>query len=369
MHDCTIVLGDFNAKLARSTGRQTGRWCIQSRANQAGEMLGRLMERRRLCAVSTNATYLSKDQRYGSSQIDYVLASCRWATSAHKSRVKWGLSCRRWGRHYDHGLVTGDWHCRITSRAQRERYVDYSMLARDEALRESFNAAVVTQLEDSPCDLDNASTSLTRLTKCVTDAARETLPLKRSQPLRKRHMSERTEQLYDERRRNYARQNDDERKEATRAITVSSRDDYREYVNGLLDDIEGAEYVGNMRKVTKLTRTLANKDRFSNINPSKGADGKKIVSTTHLLGEWKTFLGSKFKRPASGANLNIESTAAQEDSLSENELNDCLLALHSGKATGWDNIPIEAYRGSSGARSELFRICRLMWTTEHVPTW
>ena len=143
------------------------------------------MERRRLFAVSTlhqprrsttNATYLSKDQRHGPSQIDYVLASCRWATSAHKSRVKWGVSCHRWGRHYDHGLVTCDWHCRITYRAQRERYVDYSTLARNEELRESFNAAVETQLEDSPCDLDNASASLIRLTKCVTGAARETLP-------------------------------------------------------------------------------------------------------------------------------------------------------------------------------------------------
>ena len=46
---------------------------------------------------------------------------------------------------------------------------------------------------------------------------------------------------------------------------------------------------------------------------------------------------------------------------------DCLLALRSGKATGWDNIPIEAYRGSRGARDELFRICRLMWTTEQIP--
>ena len=107
------------------------------------------------------------------------------------------------------------------------------------------------------------------------------------------------------------------------------------------------------------------------VEPGRGdaweVDGKKIVSTTRLLGEWKTFLGSMFKRPASDENRNIESTAAQEDSLSENELTDCLLALHSGKATAWDNIPIEAYRGSSGARSELFRICRLMWTTEQVP--
>ena len=157
-----------------------------------------------------------------------------------------------------------------------------------------------------------------------------------------------------------------EERKATRAITVSSQDDYREYFSSVLGDIEGAEYVGNMRKVTKLTRTLANKDRFSNINPSKGADGKKIVSTTHLLGDWKTFLGSKFKRPASDGNRNqLESTAAAENSLSENEfdhrhqiislfdiygLTESVLALCNGKATGWDNIPIEAFRGSSGAR-------------------
>ena len=118
-----------------------------------------------------------------------------------------------------------------------------------------------------------------------TDATRETLPLKRSQPLRKRQVSERIDQLYDERRRNYARQSDNERSEATRAITVSSLENYREYVNSVPDDIEAGEYVSNMRKVMKLTRTLANKDLFSKIIPSKGADGKKVVSglsTIHL---------------------------------------------------------------------------------------
>ena len=91
------------------------------------------------------------------------------------------------------------------------------------------------------------------------------------------------------------------------------------------------------------------------------------MSFSGLLREWVTFLGSKFKWSASDENRDLESTAAQEDSLRENEQTDCLLALRSGKATGWDNIPIEAYRGSSGARNELFRICRLMWTTEQVP--
>ena len=93
--DCVIVLGDFNAKLPRSNGQQTGRWCIHRRGNQTGDMLGSLMERKQLCAVSTlqqprrhatNVMYLSKDRRYGPSQNDYILASRRWSTSRVESK-------------------------------------------------------------------------------------------------------------------------------------------------------------------------------------------------------------------------------------------------------------------------------------------
>ena len=45
----------------------------------------------------------------------------------------------------------------------------------------------------------------------------------------------------------------------------------------------------------------------------------------------------------------------------------CLKALCSGKATGCDNVPIEAYRGSVHATNELYRICRMMWHSERIP--
>ena len=98
-HDCVVLLGDFVARLARHTDRLTGRWCIHRRANPADDRLLDLMDRLQLCALSTlhqprrgstNATYLSKDPQYGPSQIDYVMVSCRWATTAHKCCVKWG---------------------------------------------------------------------------------------------------------------------------------------------------------------------------------------------------------------------------------------------------------------------------------------
>ena len=44
-----------------------------------------------------------------------------------------------------------------------------------------------------------------------------------------------------------------------------------------------------------------------------------------------------------------------------------LLCKRSGKAVGCDNVPVEAYRGSIEAKSELFSLCRLMWHSERIP--
>ena len=175
-------------------------------------MLSRPMELRQLCAVSTlhqprrhmnNATYIAKDSRYGPSQIDYILASCRWASSAHKSRVKWGMSCLQWGRHYGHGLVSCDWQCRVKSQGQQVKHFDYLPLEKKDAVRETFDASVARHMNDFPCDLDNASASWARLTKCVSAAACETLPVKCPKPLRKREVSKLTKLLFEERRRNF----------------------------------------------------------------------------------------------------------------------------------------------------------------------
>ena len=48
-------------------------------------------------------------------------------------------------------------------------------------------------------------------------------------------------------------------------------------------------------------------------------------------------------------------------------MNECLDALPSGKAVGCDNVPVEAYRGSNEAKSELFPLCHLMWHSERIP--
>ena len=184
-------------------------------------------------------------------------------------------------------------------------------------MQDRFNASVTQHLDDSPCDLDNAADSLIRLTKCVSDVARETLPVRRSQPLRKRGVSQRTKRLYEERQRAYSKMGDRQRVESSRAIAVFSRDDYRQY--DILDDIEMAESVGNMREVSKLTRILCHKVRRGSCNPSKGADGRTITTSTQLLSELEKFLGTKFQRPAADAHQHLESLPAEDDVLDDDE--------------------------------------------------
>ena len=116
---CTIVLGDLNCKLGRNIGRLTGKWCIHKRPNAGGVKLIELLRKFNLSAVSTffqpgkhknsprrsNATYLKKDPIYKPSQIDYAIVSKRWASSIRSCKVKWGIACQRWGRHYHLGMI------------------------------------------------------------------------------------------------------------------------------------------------------------------------------------------------------------------------------------------------------------------------
>ena len=122
-----------------------------------------------------------------------------------------------------------------------------------------------------------------------------------------------------------------------------------------------------MCSVTKLNRILAHKDKRTSCNPSKGADSRPITTTAQLLTEWENFIGAKFQRPTADAERNLENLIVEDDVLGYDELGVCLKALRSGKATGCDNVPIEAYRGSVHATNELFRICRMMWHSERIP--
>ena len=372
-NDCVIILGDLNCKLARNIPKRKGRWCIHKDSNRNGEEILDLMNRRNLCAISTmfkplrgktNAKFVPHDPTFNETQIDYILISSRWATAVTDSKVKWGVSISRWGRKYDHGLV----NCLFISRLRtdkRPKQLDCSAL-KDVNTRNCYEDMVKATINEGVHDESDSSSSFRNLLNTVSNAAKATLPVRKPMPLRKRHVSDRTKQLYADRVNRYEKMTPMERKSAARTVRESCRNDYRDYISKVVSDMETADRSGNFREVSKLVRVLANK-RSSSIMPCKDHSGNLITSSEQLLHAWNTFLGKKFAAPTCDSGKSREATVSPEDHLSDDELDKSLFAMKPGKAPGWDVAPVELYQNSETARAELYRILRLIWDNEDIP--
>ena len=331
------------------------------------------MNRRSLCAISTmfkpmrgktNATFIPHDPTFNETQIDYILISSRWATAVTDSKVKRGVSISRWGRKYDHGLVK----CLFTSRLRtdkRPKQLDYSAL-KDVNTRNCYEDMVKATINEGVHDESDNSSSFRDLLNTVSNAAKATLPVRKPMSLRKRHVSDRTKQLYADRVNRYEKMTPMERKSAARTVRELCRNDYRDYISKVVSDIETADRSGNFREVSKLVRVLANK-RSSSIMPCKDHSGNLITSSEQLLQAWNTFLEKKFAAPACDSGKSREATVSPEDHLSDDELDKSLFAMKPGKAPGWDVAPVELYQNSETARAELYRILRLIWDNEDIP--
>ena len=377
---CTIVLGDLNCKLGRNIEHLTGKWCIHDKPNAGGKKMIDLLRKFNLSAVSTffqpakrknspsrsNATYLSKDPRYKPSQIDYAIVSKRWATSIKNCKVKWGIACQRWGRHYDHGLIECILKSRIC-RIKREPAKDYSVLSSDPGVKASFDQMVNENLTRQEINQFDPAAAYANLCRSINEAAESSLPVKRARPMRKRKVSSRTKELYDTRRANYEKMTKEEQNAARRAISKSTRDDYLAYIDSIITDMEAAERSGNSREVTKLRKLLSSNNSSSQTMPSKDMKGDPILSEKQLLDSWNEFLTEKFAPPSVDIGREREATVPPNDPLLKDELETAFKSLKTGKAPGWDKIPIEAFKYSTAAKQELFRITHLIWDTEIVP--
>ena len=195
----------------------------------------------------------------------------------------------------------------------------------------------------------------------MTRAAKATLPTRKSMPIRKIKVSEHTKKLYASRVNQFEKMTPTERKAADRAVRDSCRNDYRDYISGIVED-----RVGNTRVVSKLVNMLANK-RSPSIMPTKDHSGNPITSSEQLLQAWNTFLEKKFASPASDVGKNREATMSPEEYLSDEEFDKALFAMKPGRAPGWERVPAELYQNSETARTELYRILCMIWDNEDIP--
>ena len=64
------------------------------------------------------------------------------ANDALRDDVRWGISIRRWGRRYDHGLVECTWQLRLATKRRIAPTPDYATLKRDPIVAAAYDAAL-----------------------------------------------------------------------------------------------------------------------------------------------------------------------------------------------------------------------------------
>jgi hypothetical protein len=123
-------------------------------------------------------------------------------------------------------------------------------------------------------------------------------------------------------------------------ITASCREDYREYVSGIIEDMEDCDDRGDSAGVQAGVNLLSGKKKtFSRKQPAIGHDGEPIALPEELAKAWGQFCAEKFactEAESSRPKAPIISPAHTRecDIPTDAELWFCLEALAKQKATG-----------------------------------
>ena len=292
----------------------------------------------------------------------------QWSSSIKDCKVCWGISIQRWGRHYDHGAIVCTLKAKTKSdKSKSSKPRDFQALKESIHIRQEYEQHVADNIQQHTFDKNNPAESLSNLQNVLTDAVNSCVPNRKPSTLRKRAVGTETKKLIDERSKHFNKMSRTEQRATNKAISNSSRNDYRAYIDRILDDMAAAESVGNSREINRLVKVLGGKQNQTSPMPSKDLNGEPIVCSEKLLSEWNTFLTAKFAQPSIDISSQRETTVCPEDHLTDEELQTCLKGLSDGKAPGPDGLPIEAFKYSPTASAELFRIVKLIWDTEEVP--
>ena len=383
--DCLVLMGDMNGKLAREIEGYSGKYCMHPRSNAGGELMLDFMKMFSMRAVSTdfkpkkgskygNATYLPKNPSHSPTQIDYILVSQRWATSVTDSKVRWAPSIHRFCHKFDHGMVTAKIRHRLRKVVPRPQPFDFSKLKNKEDA-EQFDSELTQHIQQYSGGYIGSSGGLyDRMITCVNNTIEKVVPRVVKKRGKVRERSERSKGLFVLRERvcegleKGSQKWRSTREKYTKQITASCREDWREYVLGLIDEMVKAAEVNDAKTVSRLVNKIIGKKKFSNTQPTVGKGGEAFGDAKELVEAWSAFAEDKFaatEREADRGEM-PEIGERSKKEISDEDLLFCLKALKNCKAAGKDEIPAEVYKSSAVARELLFEIVRMCWRGEDV---
>ena len=120
--------------------------------------------------------------------------------------------------------------------------MDYTA-QKDGDTRTCYELSVKKEIKANTFDKQNVSTSFQNLQNTVIRAAKATLPTRKSMPIHKRKVSDHTKKLYASPVNQFEKMTPTEHKAADRAVRDSCRNYYRDYISGIVEDMEAADRV------------------------------------------------------------------------------------------------------------------------------
>ena len=144
---------------------------------------------------------------------------------------------------------------------------------------------------------EDASGKWSRLIETLR-SAQEAIPSKpRSLHQKKWETSKTTLDLVEKRKAEWDKLGSEQVKQLSKEISRSARDDYRTYVNNILEDIERENSAGNITNVFRLSRHLSSKQKSNlSVQPAIDAQGNVITSNEQQLECWAEFCIQNLQR-------------------------------------------------------------------------
>ena len=309
--------------------------------------------------------------------------------------VKWDPSEHRFGRKFDHGLVSVIWHWRTKKTAKFEppnfkamnnqswKRFDKDLQIRIKNRQEtraklavtSATAATATKCVGNKGSSSKDGEEYSELTEDIRKAIEETVPKKKNLFKNGRAVSEETKELYKQRRKEFSKPGKldaQSRKKWNKKIKNACRNDYRGWVSRWTEHIERADAKGDLKAVHRGVRALSGaKNRFSHTQPTTDEKGQRLKNPVELANVWSQFLGRKFAATdLECMRAEYEALPARKDGegdLTRAEFDSAVKKMKAQKATGIDGVPAEVWQHSTLANEMLFKFLKKIWAKETVP--
>ena len=218
--------------------------------------------------------------------------------------------------------------------------------------------------------MEKAESWYNSICKAIKESAKLHIPMRGDSKPTQRNVSERTKALFAKRASLMSRgASKSAIRKIRRQIKNSSLQDYKDWLDTTISDMEAANMVGDTKKIFRLVNFISGKPQAPPINLTKDGNGN-LLNSEEVAATWYEFLKEKFAatpEERSRAPLEPLPDPDPSDHITRKEFDAAVKRLKSNKATGPDGIPAEAIKYCPAIQDELFQFLNFIWTHESVP--